>query len=200
LVPLFYIYDISHMRISNFDLFIKEELSRAALYHAIKFDRAENALKNNKLDCYSFQRTWPEGKRLKDDQPGYYNSQYLRGISLTRDFNYAKSWNDIVFEFDQEKLKQKWKVVPYNWGYSIGRGYKQGDRAKREREEFLVTGTTNELNLKDPVGSIQPLDKYINGFWIDSFLCDLKGYDVESLMKHPLFIGFFTKDKKKFFK
>lgn len=187
------------MKMLNFNQY-NEELSRAPLYHAIEFRRAENALKNNKLDCYSFQRTWPEGKRLKDDQPGYYDSQYLRGISLTRDFEYAKSWNDIVFQFDQDKLKHKWKIVPYNWGYSIGKGYKQGHRMKREREEFLITGMTNELDSENPVGSIYPLDKYLNGFWIDSFLCDLKSYNVESLMEHPLFLGFFERKRDKFFK
>lgn len=185
--------------IFGFVQFVNEEASRAPLYHAIKFDRAKKALQENKLDCYSFQRIWPEGKRLKDDQPGYYNSQYLRGISLTRDFEYAKSWNDIVFEFDQEKLKQKWRIVPYNWGYSIGGEYKQGVRMKREREEFLITGITKEkLNLKNPVGSIYPLDKYLNGFWIDSFLTTLNSHDdgIEKLMNHPLFCGFFNRERK----
>ena len=173
-----------------------EELSRAPLYHAIKFERAKLALDKNKLDCYSFQRIWPEGKRLKDDHPDYYKSQYLRGISLTRDFNYAKSWNDIVFEFDQDKLKNKFKITPYNWGYSIGKGYKQGSNSKREREEFLITGITQELNINEPVGSIEPLDRYLTGFWIDDFLTTLSGYDdIEELMNQPLFSGFYRERK-----
>jgi hypothetical protein len=188
------------MRILKFNQYINEEFSRAPLYHAIKFDRAEKALERNKLDCYSFQRIWPEGKRLKDDQPGYYDSQYLRGISLTRDFEYAKSWNDVVFEFNQEKLKQKWRIVPYNWGYSIGGEYKQGSRMKREREEFLITGVTDKLDINQPVGSIKHLDRYLTGFWIDSFLTTLNGYDgIEKLMEHPLFCGFFNRERKKFF-
>jgi hypothetical protein len=186
--------------IFKFQEFINEESSRAPLYHAIKFDRGKRALYNNKLDCYSFQRTWPEGKRLKDDQPGYYDSQYLRGISLSRDFNYAKNWNDIVFEFDQDKLKHKFKIIPYNWGYSIGGGYIQGDRMKREREEFLITGVTDKLDINQPVGSIEPLDKYLTGFWIDNFLTTLNGYDdIEQLMEHSLFCGFFNKESKSFF-
>ncbi len=157
--------------IYNFGDFLSEEYSRANLYHAIEIDRAKTALETNKLDCYSFQRIWPGWKRLKDDHPDYFKSQFLRGISLTRDFDYAKNWNSVVFEFDQEKLRSKWKISPYNWGYSIGRGYRQGIRAKREREEFLITGLTdrdprdkdfrglgNESPLTKPVGSIRPLD------------------------------------------
>lgn len=188
--------------ILSYQKFLNEEVSRASLYHAIEFKRALSALSDNKLDCYSFQRICPGGKRLKDDHPDYYNSEYLRGISLTRDFNYAKNWNNIVFEFDQEKLRQKFKIVPYNWGYSVGRGYKQGHRMKREREEFLIVGTTKDLNIEKPFGSIQPLDKYLIGFWVDTFLTDLNGYDedIKNLMKHSLFNGFFNKDRKKFFK
>lgn len=180
----------------KFQEFINEESSRAPLYHAISFNRCKEALDKNSLDCYSFQRTWPDGKRLKDDQDGYYDSQYLRGISLTRDFEYAKGWNEIVFEFDQDKLKQKWKVVPYNWGYSIGKGYIQSHRMKREREEFLIIGITDELNINKPVGSIKPLDRYLTGFWIDNNMLSRNNDDVNSLTEHPLFCGFFKSKSK----
>lgn len=171
----------------------QSSINRAPLFHALKFELAEKALKLNKLDCHSFQRIWKDGKRLKDDEPGYYDSKYIRGISLTRDFDYAKVWNNIVFEFDQIKLRNKWKIVPYNWGYSIGGGYKQGHRMKREREEFLVMGITDEMDRENPIGSIEPLDRYLNGFWIDNFLLTLKSYDTKSLTEHPLFKGFYNK-------
>lgn len=188
----------------NFYQFIQEEYSRANLYHALEIDRAKTALETNKLDCYSFQRIWPGWKRLKDDHPDYFKSQFLRGISLTRDFDYAKKWNSVVFEFDQEKLRSKWKITPYNWGYSIGRGYRQGIRAKREREEFLVTGLTdrdpkgkdfrglgNESPLTKPVGSIYPLDKYLVGFWVNEYLKE--DSKIQQMVKNPLFLGFFKK-------
>lgn len=158
----------------------------------------------NKNYLIRFQRIWPGWKRLKDDHPDYFKSQFLRGISLTRDFDYAKNWNSVVFEFDQEKLRSKWKISPYNWGYSIGRGYRQGIRAKREREEFLITGLTdrdprdkdfrglgNESPLTKPVGSIRPLDRYLIGFWINEYFKE--DSKIQSMVKTPLFLGFFKK-------
>ena len=129
------------------------ELGVTPLYHAIKSKNAITALKEDKLGGYSIQRIWPDGKRLKDDEPGYEKSNYMRGISTTRDIEYANKWNDVIFVFDPTKLKTKYKVVPYNWGYSIGRGYIQGSRMKREREEFVITGFSegqknDEHNLK----------------------------------------------------
>ena len=93
---------------------IIDKFSVAPLYHAIKSDRAIKALEENKLGGYSTQRTWEGGKRLKDDQPGYDESDYIRGISTSRDIDYCAKWNDIIFIFDQDKLKNKYKVIPYN--------------------------------------------------------------------------------------
>jgi hypothetical protein len=180
-----------------FKYLIFEEASRADLYHAIKPEYAITSLENNKLDCHSTQRTWPGGIRMKDDQPGYNDSDWMRGLSLTRDIKYAQGWGGVVFIFDQVKLKTKYKIVPFNWGYLIGRGYKQGSNAKREREEFLITGVEkgplnhNEFMkmLSKPMGSIEPLDKYLKGFSINPKYMDKSNY--ERLTEHPLFTGFF---------
>jgi hypothetical protein len=190
------------MNILGYKLF--EEQSRADLYHAIKPEYAINSLNTNKLDCYSIQRTWPNGIRLKDDHPEYENSDYLRGLSLTRDIDYAKNWQSIVFVFDQEKLKTKWKLLPYNWGYSIGGDYKQGIRAKREKEEFLITGFSKgplkrEKFLKEiqtPQGEIAPLDKYLKGFLINPEY--MKDENYEFFTNHKLFGGFFERESNKF--
>jgi len=182
---------------------IIDKFSVAPLYHAIKSDRAIKALEENKLGGYSIQRTWEGGKRLKDDQPGYEESNFMRGISTSRDIDYCARWNDIIFIFDQDKLKTKYKVVPYNWGYSIGRGYKQGSRMKREREEFVMTGFSegkmkddDEGNskfmemIKKPEGYIEPLDKYLIGFFISERVekyIDEK--DKEILKSHKKYLG-----------
>ncbi len=187
------------MNILKYAIF--EEASRADLYHAIKPEFAIPALKTNKLDCYSFQRSWPGGIRMKDDQPGYDESDWMRGLSLTRDVQFAKNWGGVVFVFDQEKLKTKYKIVPFNWGFSIGNGYEQGMRAKREREEFLITGllkgpVSNRDFLKareKPDGKIEPLDKYLKGILVDPEFMkdDLREY----LTEHPLFTGFYDRKK-----
>lgn len=174
--------------------------SHADLYHAIKTEYALTALETNKLDTYTFQRFWEDGKRKKDDHPEYFNSFYYFGLSLTRDINYASQWSDVIFVFDQSALKTKYKLLPYNWGYSIGNGYVQGHRVKREREEFLIasvykkTLSNRELldKLRTPNGSIIPLDRFLKGFYISKAIdkiYDGKNEKLEKLKKHPLFLG-----------
>lgn len=177
------------------------EDSRAHLYHAVQATYAIDALNKNFLDAYTFQRYWPDGKRRKDDDPDYYKSFYYRGVSLTRDIEYALRWNDIVFEFDQNALKTKYKLIPYNWGYSIGKGYKQGPRSKKEREEFLIVSkiekslTNQQLVdvLKTPGGRIQPLDKFLVGFYISKRFYEIFGGDsndtIKILKDNPKYLG-----------
>jgi hypothetical protein len=176
------------------------EDSRAHLYHAVKAAYAINALNKNILDAYTFQRYWSDGRRRKDDDPNYSKSFYYRGISLTRDIEYAIKWSDVVFVFDQDALRNKYKLIPYNWGYSIGRGYKQGSRSKREREEFLIVSKiekhlTNQqlINvLKTPGGGIEPLDKYLIGFYISKDYYEIFGDsndNIKILKANPNYLG-----------
>lgn len=185
--------------INEFKIF---ESNRAKLYHGIKIEYAINALENNKLDTYTFQRFWPNGKRLKDNDPEYNNSHYYRGLSLTRDIKYAMDWSDIIFVFNTNKLRERYKIIPYNWGYSIGSSKNQN--IKREREEFLVTSTINkplsniELAnvLKTPGGTVKPLSTYLEGFYISEDVYDIYTEDgkviyepFEKLKKNPLYLG-----------
>lgn len=183
----------------SWDEFLNESMSRAPLYHAIKTSYATKALQKDSLACHGFQRTWPGGKRLKDDEPGYYQSWWMRGISLTRDLNFAKNWESVVFVFDQDKLMTRYRIVPYNWGYSIGRGHVQGSNAKREREEFLVTSIVRKplegsdfIEERDkPGGYIRPLSSYLNGFYIvDKKYMTGTPEEQDYLLSHPLFMGF----------
>lgn len=167
--------------IIKYENYINESYSRAPLYHALDTKYAVTALDNNKLDAYTFQRFWEDGRRYKDDHPNYKNSFYYRGLSLTRDINYAKKFNTIIFEFDQEKLKQKYTLIPYNWGFSIGRGYEQKERVKKEREEFLIVSKLRKVMdnselakmIQTPGGSITNLDKYITGIYISKTSYDI---------------------------
>lgn len=181
-----------------------EEQSRANLYHGLEFKYAIAALEKNKLDAYTFQRFWPDGKRRKDDDPEYQNSYYYRGLSLTRDSKYASGWNNVIFEFNQDALKTKYKIIPYNWGYSIGGGYQQGSRVKKEREEFLIVSTIDhELSndqlvkiLQSPGGSVEPLNKFLDGVYISKRTYDIytrndnKIYEpIEKIKSNPLYKG-----------
>lgn len=183
---------------------IINENNRASLYHGLKNEYALKAIDNNKLDAYTFQRFWADGKRRKDDDPEYAKSYYYRGLSLTRDINYAANWNNVIFEFDQNILKTKYKLIPYNWGYSIGGGYKQGANVKREREEFLIVSyvkkvLTNQQIIKmleTPGGAVEPLDKFLSGIYISKRSYDIytdndnKIYEpFEKIKQHPKFKG-----------
>jgi hypothetical protein len=216
-----YVQTINEYVVNNKYLtLITKEFNCMPLYHAINSDRAIIALNENKLGGYSFQRTWEGGKRLKDDQSGYEDSLFLRGISTTRDITYANNWNDIIFVFDKNKLKTKYKIVPYNWGYSIGKGYKQGARMKKEREEFVITGRSDSvtygknnksifydkkdkinsfLDMKEtPKGYIEPLDKYLLGFFIgERYLEYQKDEDIKYLTTHDKYLGIYADDEKK---
>lgn len=73
----------------------------------------------------------------------------MKGISTTRDIEYAKGWGDVIYLLDKDKIRQHFKVIPYSWGYSIPQSSTPGMgqtlfhkfRHKREREEFIVLAT-----------------------------------------------------------
>lgn len=186
-----------------------KKLGTSLLYHAIKSDRAIVALTENKLGGYSFQRAWEGGKRLKDDDINYEKSDYLRGISTSRDIEYCAKWNDVIFVFDRKKIKDKYKILPYNWGYSIGHGYNQGSNVKREREEFIITGFNENIkkdpkNLKfqkmisKPNGYIEPLDKYLIGFFISDYVGEYMNDDIkQQLQSHPKYLGVYIEERSK---
>lgn len=195
---------------SNFKkLLIEDNIS--PLFHALKSSYAKKALEENKLGGYSHQRYWKGGIRYKDDHPNYENSDYIRGISTTRDIEYASKWNEIIFVFDSNKLKQKYKIIPYNWGFLIGGNYKQKS-IKREKEEYVVTGISLIKDIEDldnedyrsrnvqimkmletPKGYIEPLNKYLLGFFIGGRLYDTMNKEDKNFFEsHKKYLGVYT--------
>lgn len=110
----------------------------APLYHGVRHRHAIEQLQTNRIEGRTTQRFWPGGKRLRDDHPDYNDSFWLKGVSMTRTFAYAKSWADIVYVIDQRKLSQRYKVVPFNWGYANAKN--RNPNPKRETEEFVILG------------------------------------------------------------
>lgn len=185
----------------------------AKLYHGYsKPEFAALAIKNNELSATTAQRFWADGKRRKDNDPEYKNSYWMKGVSTTRDFKYAKSWGNVVFSLDQSKINQNYKIIPFNWGYSIP----SGNDHKREREEFVVKKSTldnyfdsfdddepedkqfNFNRFNSVEGSIKPLNKFLTGIWMDQWLEKNSSYWNESkesldlLKNHSLFKGYYT--------
>lgn len=185
----------------------------APLYRAYREPKwAVRALRDDELVGSTTQRYWPDGKRRMDDDPEYRTSFWMKGLSMTRDMEFAKVWGDVVMVFDQRLLAQRFKIEPFNWGFSIP----QGNHHKREREEFIVLKKTGKTfqdedgsvqsyrDFATPEGSIKGMSKYLIGFWLDESLNTPGGYthglpddDLSYLKSHPKFLGYFKDPRVK---
>lgn len=136
------------MRLLDFFNRIDEAVSASnSLYHALQIKKAIEPLRSNSLSGYTKQRFWLDGKRRTDNEADYDSSWWYTGISTTRDKRFAIKWSDIIFEFNREKIKQKYKVIPYAWNYSLKNYYTDSNfspnnyfQHKKEKEDFIVTG------------------------------------------------------------
>lgn len=179
----------------------------APLYHGFKEVKyAIEALENDRMAVTSTQRFWGDGKRRKHDNPEYDGSYWMKGISATRDIRYAKAWGYVVFELDQEKLAQRYKIIPFNWGYSIPDWeIPTPQHHKREREEFIAVKKNKDTYERDdevgggfdtnrfvsPEGYISPLSRYLTGIMVSENYWEPK--ELEIFIKHPLFKGTYRK-------
>lgn len=191
----------------------------APVYHGYDYGKvkwADLALSSNKLAATSTQRFWKDGKRRKDNDPEYKKSFWMKGISTTRDVQYAAAWGyaGVVFQFDQSKLAHKYKIIPFSWAYQIDDDDSPPDlkvHHKREREEFVVLKSnedtyepweTHRERFLGPEGYIENLDNYLLGIFVS-----LDGHKEEPekfsmFVNHPKLKGFYeqiSKTKNKFY-
>lgn len=180
------------------------------LYHAMRVEYAYEALKKNALEGRSIQRYWPDGKRRHDTDKQYDKSFWMKGLSLTRDINFAKRWGAVVLELDASKLRSHYKIIPFAWNYQFD-PKSRTDRIdyKKEREEFLLTAklprTQYQLNksvkdwLNKPYGKPIPLGHTLLGIWMDKRAYDTfygpRDASTQFIVNHPKFRGFFEKNK-----
>lgn len=184
---------------------ITEAVSDSLLYHAVKIEYAVKQLANDKIEGRSSQRVWPDGVRRKDDDEHYDDHWLLKGISTTRDFSFAKNFNNVVYILDRDLIAHNYKIIPYNWGFHIGGGFVQKD-IKREREEFVVFNVLkksfddlakeweNYIQHHDenpdefefisrhdyvfqPSGELKPLSRYLRGVMIADYIVKIYGED-----------------------
>lgn len=112
------------MKLSEISLI---EQSRASLFHGTLDINLIDILKDNEL---------------KENEPDY-GDLPVKGVSLTRNIDVAKSFGHVVFELDQNKLKQNYKITPFKYPEEL----KGNSYVNDEAEEFLV-------------GSLKNLDRY----------------------------------------
>ena len=172
----------------------------APLYHGIReWNHALQALNNNEIAATSSQRFWKNGQRLKDDHPDYENSFWMKGVSMTRSKRFAFGWASIVFVIDQTILSKNYKIIPFNWGYSIP----TENNHKREQEEFVVIKKTfdtyyNNENFDydrfvNPEGSIKNLSSMLKDIYLDSHYKNVSW--ASTFANHPKFSGWFDRTK-----
>lgn len=113
----------------------------APLYHGAGLGGAMRIIEDNVF----------EARTHHIPKPGGFTEDVF-GVSLTRSFEIARYFGDIIFVLDQRKLAYRYKIVPHDfWGLSkepqvTGIGRRRGDYA--EAEEFVI-------------GPIEQADRYI---------------------------------------
>ena len=92
-------------------------------------------------------------------------SDHEEGISLSRNIHSARLFGDVVFELDQRKLSQNYRMIPFDyWGLSnepenVGLGRRKERYA--EAEEFVIGPIKNASRYITAIHISQRTLKYI---------------------------------------
>lgn len=162
----------------NFKSFLIESRS-APLYHATSSNRATMILVNDVMLTGASK------------EPGL----EIPTVSLTRDFTFARHWLDeqgwpdkgVIFELDQQKLAQRYKIVPYNF---FGASFLRATPARYAPSRSHITNKQNfkfENQFEEAVLShIRHVTKYITKVWVgaktpETFIdeCNILGIPVK---------------------
>jgi hypothetical protein len=169
----------------------------APIYHGVDQIRyAISALDQNFLLGKTSHGKWISGLRYPSYELSANSGESKYGISTTRDLLFALKWGEVVFELDQNKISQKYPIIPMNYFYS-NKSYKHSANnrlSKEEREEFIVTG-------KNGQGGI-PLSPYLKKIYLDAWLI-AEGYGddpdgneqeyIAQIQHHPLYAGLYER-------
>lgn len=119
-----------------------------SLFHGSKIEHAAANLKRGYSIGRTQQRYWDDGRVLKDDHEDYYKSGWMYGWSMTREKNFAGQFSDVLFIFDKNKVKSKFKVKTLSWSYRVSQG---AGYFRREREDYVIAGKDprTDQELKD---------------------------------------------------
>jgi len=136
----------------------------------------------------------------------------MKGLSMTRDLEFALNWCEIIFVMDQDQLTHNYKIIPFNWMYSIPGSVSR----KKEREEFLVVKSTPDTYMDQDEYDDEPrfdvkrftsieayvnnLSRYLTGIYISDNAMkytDINDPDIKFIMDHPKFLGFETEIKNR---
>ena len=105
--------------------------SNEYLFHGTKLEYVKATLERGSILGYTAQRYWPDGKRRKEKDSDYEESFWMKGISMTRDINYAISWADVTLIFDRRAILKQHEIQSYAWNFLFGSAH-----PKKEAEDF----------------------------------------------------------------
>ena len=172
--------------IKDFSIFC-EGVNDNFLYHSAKYEYAIEAIRNNKMLAKTFHFFYRSDTRKLSMQDRINHARKLYGISTTR--SREINFGSIKFVFDKNKLSTKYKVVPFDFAGNaeVARnGNSIRHRKYFEREEFIIVSNSRGKYL-------EPLDKYIHGFYVDEdLLNEVNQSDIEWMENHPLFLGYYS--------
>ncbi|PCJ96783.1 MAG: hypothetical protein COA52_00830 [Hyphomicrobiales bacterium] len=148
----------------NFKQYL-EEGRDAPLYHATNFDGAQGISFYNKI----------KGSSNFDIKHKQSHKKFARGVSLSRSLkaaiNYIKRLHGIknggifVFELDQRKLSQRYKIQPYNFWYKNANTEKStGEKIIRHQTRNTDMGRQKQFGNEYEefvTGMIDDVNKYI---------------------------------------
>jgi hypothetical protein len=135
-----------------------EEGRAGPLYHATNVDRASFIVGDNKIMAKTIHKLKPDYRTIN-------------GVSLTRDYKFAihfgfhemRYFTLVIFELDQAKLSQKFKIMPinyYNTTFPIEQGFRPYKGARRSQGRHLLGDENNESE-EFVLGNIKDVSKYI---------------------------------------
>lgn len=145
----------------NFKQFLTESRS-APLYHTTSIEKLDGILDKGILPM-----TIQSSEKLLKTNKTSLEHRYIKGVSSTRSFPFAKKWINyrwdqwgVILELDQRKLAQRYEIKPLQfWGGGARTQEKLGQEpiAGNEYEEYILTETPIPFS-------------YITRVWISKYL------------------------------
>lgn len=144
----------------------------ASLYHGSGVGGALRIIEHDILEDRTQQKL-PTGTREK-------RVKWITGVSLSRSLQIALTFGDVVFQLDQVRLRQRFRIIPIDyWGHAYepeltGIGRRHGKYA--EAEEFLIGPLTNVMRYVTAIYMTKKQKKWSMKYHSGS----------EPLLTHPL--------------
>ena len=154
------------------ELFEVSSAGSTLLYHATSLEFIKPILDSNMLradtdhlisDIYPERRTQYKSKLDYNDR-----TDTVAGVSLTRDKKFAEAWADVILVFEQNKLKQNYKLKPVSY-------FTDDATNNRDESEEFVIGPIKNLDRNLVAIYFPPrLEKqYTNYAWVQQNIADV---------------------------